>query len=392
MPSTPTRRRYRKPLLAMSSAAVALVLSLTGCSKGPVGSDGGAGSNSSCAKTVDKSKVKLILGVGSLSSAYWQQVIKGAQAVADSVGVPLKTYESAFDGQTMLNTLTSSLAAGGKGTAIVVDPASNAFTKPIVQAAQQSGAHIVTLWNRPTDAHPWDFGGGCWIAHTSFSGADSGQKNSEALFKALGSKGDIVAIQGVPDDPPNKQRLYGLHQALDKNPDVKLLDTQTANWAAPAAQKAVNTLLAKYPSGQLEGIFAANDDMAVGTVEALRAKGLNGKVFVTGSDGSPDMLNLIKSGDALSTMQVDAYGQGAYAAAIAYASEVGDLDASKLTHQQRDFYLNSQLVTKANVDDAIATITNFDKSKYTYDALKRDLWADVYSPIDDSTWIPNIPS
>jgi ribose transport system substrate-binding protein len=151
----------------------------------------------------------------------------------------------------------------------------------------------------------------------------------------------------------------------------------------------VNAWLAKYPD-QVKGIFAANDDMAVGAAEALRSKGLNGKIPVTGSDGSADMLALVESGDALSTMQNDAFGQGAYATAIAYASLVGDIDAESLPHAQRDFFLKTTFVTSANVDQAAAVTANFDPAKYRYDTLKADLWGDVAGPIDDATWIPQI--
>lgn len=366
-----------------------LAMIVSACSR-PTSATGSSGSASpACSSTVPQNKVKLIFGVGSFSSAYWQDVLKGAKAVADSAGVSFTKYQSNFDGQTMLNTLSSALAGGGQNTAIVVDPASIAFTKPIVQAAASSGAHIVTFWNRPTDIHPWDFGNGCWIAHTSFDGVDSGKENSQALFKAIGNTGGIVALQGVPDDPPNKQRIYGLNEALKADTTVKLLDTQTANWAAAAAQTKVNALLAKFPN-QIKGIFSANDDMAVGAVEALRAKGLAGKIPVTGSDGSIDMLNLVKSGDAVSTMKIDAYGQGAYSAAIAIASLTGDIQADKLPHEHRDFYIKQQLVTKSNVAQAIAAENTFDASKYTYAKLKVNLWADNAGPIDDKTWIPNV--
>jgi ribose transport system substrate-binding protein len=177
---------------------------------------------------------------------------------------------------------------------------------------------------------------------------------------------------------------------LGGNPEVKLLDTQSGNWSAANAQKIVNAWLAKYP-GQIDGIFSANDDMAVGAVEALRAKGLAGEIPVTGSDGSADMLNLIKQGDALSTMKIDAYGQGAYAAAIAYASLVGDINATELTKAQRDFYLDARLVTKENVDEAMQVSEDFDPAGYTYDKLNTDLWGRVAAPIDDETWIPTVP-
>jgi ribose transport system substrate-binding protein len=384
-PSSPQRRR----IIALGSAAALIGMSLVACSPGP-GAGGNAAASEACTATVAPEDAKLILGVGDLSSAYWQEVISGAQAVADSVHVELKVYESKFDGQAILNTLTSALAGGGAGTGIIVDPTSNAFTKPIVEAAQQSGARIVTLWNRPTDAHPWDFGGGCWVAHTAFDGVDEGAQGASNLFKAIGGTGAIVALQGVPDAPSNKQRMYGLHQALEDAADIKLLDTQTANWTAANAQNAVNALLSKYPD-KIKGIFAANDDMAVGAVEALRSKGLTGKIQVTGSDGSSDMLGLIKKGDALSTVKTDAYGQGAYGAALAYASIVGDIKPSELSHEQRDFYLKQQVVTKENVDEALAIGTNFDAANYSYTKLKQDLWGSVASPIDDATWIPDVP-
>lgn len=386
-----TRPNYlQRPRGVALIGATLVGVALAACSPGTSADPAASGAPSSaCTTKVDKKDVKLVLGVGSLSSAYWQEVIKGAQAVADSAGVPLQTYESKFDGQTMLNTLSSKLAGGGQGTAIVVDPASNAFTKPIVQVAQQAGAHIVTLWNRPTDAHPWDFGGGCWIAHTAFDGGDSGKENSKALFGAVGGSGGIVALQGVPDDPPNKQRMFGLQQALKQNTSVKLLDLQTANWAAATAQNAVQALLAKYP-GQVKGVFAANDDMAVGTVEALRAKGLAGKVAVTGSDGSTDMLALIASGDATSTMRIDSYAQGAYGAAIAIASEVGDIDPATLSHAQRDFYIKQELVDKTNVQQVAASIKDFKATDYTYDKLKANLWERSAGAIDDTNWIPTV--
>ncbi|VXC43491.1 D-ribose-binding protein [Arthrobacter sp. 9V] len=384
-PSSPQRRR----IFALGSAVALLGMSLVACSPGP-GADGSAAASEACSATVKPEDAKLILGVGDLSSAYWQEVIAGARAVADSVDVELTVYESKFDGQAILNTLTSALAGGGAGTGIIVDPTSNAFTKPIVEAAQQSGARIVTLWNRPTDAHPWDFGGGCWVAHTAFDGVDEGAQGAGNLFNAIGGTGDIVALQGVPDAPSNKQRIYGLHQTLEKNPEVNLLDTQTANWTAANAQSAVNALLSKYP-GKIKGIFSANDDMAVGAVEALRSKGLAGKIFVTGSDGSSDMLGLIKKGDALSTVKTDAFGQGAYGAAIAYASIIGDIKPSELTHEQRDFYLKQQVVTRDNVDAALAIGANFRPADYTYDKLKDDLWGSVASPINDDTWIPDVP-
>lgn len=373
--------------LSLRGLALALVstFAIVAC-----GSGGGSttASGSSCS-TVKPSDVHIYVGVGSLSSEYWQEVIKGAHAVADSLnlGSRFTVYEDNFDGQKLLNTFTATLATGGQNAVIVADPASNAFTRPLVQLAQSSGAHIFTLWNRPTEIHPWDFGGGCWVGHTAFDGVESGTKNAGALFDAIGGKGNITALLGIPDDPSAKQRLYGLQQALKSHPDIKVLDQQVGHWQPTEGQQITQTWLGKY-GGQMNGIWTANDGMLTGAVEALRAGGKAGKVPITGSDGSGDVLQLISKGDALSTMWIDGYIQGVVSVALAYAAAVGDLNVSQLSHAKRDFYLRQTLVTKSNVGSILNS--SFDPSQYTYSKVKQNFWFAVTTPIDDSTWIPQV--
>ncbi|TGT41866.1 substrate-binding domain-containing protein, partial [Mesorhizobium sp. M8A.F.Ca.ET.167.01.1.1] len=130
--------------------------------------------------------------------------------------------------------------------------------------------------------------------------------------------------------------------------------------------------IARY-GDQLKGVFAQNDGMALGTVAALREKGLAGKVPVTGSDGSSDVLKLIKSGEMLSSMRISSQLHGAVAAALAYAVASGDLKMGDLAQAQRDFYLVQTLATKDNVDAMLSAQPN--PADFSYDALKKNFWA-----------------
>lgn len=311
-------------------------------------------------------------GIGSVASEYWADFDQGAGAVARSVGAPVRTFASEFQGQRLLEQFGPIFAQGCSNCAVTLDPASSAFTKALVQRADRAGAFIVTIWNRPENIHPWDTAPDHWVAHTQFDGVDSGYQNAMALCKAIGGQGGIAALEGIPDNPVAKQRLVGLHKALTACPGMTLLSTQSAAWDQTKAQAVVRTWLAQY-GGQIKGIFSSNDAMAIGAVAALKQAGLNGKVFLTGSDGSHDALELIKSGDMLSTMFVDPTYQGAISAALAYAALSGDIDPAKLTHEQRDFYLRQTLVTKTNVDEILTQ--KFDPSVYTYAKLKQNFWA-----------------
>ncbi|URK86281.1 sugar ABC transporter substrate-binding protein (plasmid) [Rhizobium sp. RCAM05350] len=312
------------------------------------------------------------VGVGSASSEYWAAYTNGAKAVAQSFGKDVDVVVSDFDGQKLLEQFGAIFAAGCKGCVVSTDPSSNAFTKAIIERADAAGAKYVNIWNRPDEIHPWDTASDTWVANISFDGVDSGYQNGNALCKALGGKGNIVALNGIPDNPPAKQRIAGLHKALMECPGVKLLDTQVGNWDQTQGQTLTRAWLAKY-GDQLNGVFSANDGMAVGAVAALREKGLAGKVFVTGSDGSSDAIKLIENGEMLSTMYVDGFLQGAYATALAAAAVKGDITPADLKPEQRDFYLAQTLVTKENAKAILEEAK--DPAKFSYDALKANFWA-----------------
>jgi len=315
---------------------------------------------------------EVYVGVGSTSSEYWAAYIAGSKAVTTSLGKDLKVIASDFDGQKLLEQFGAVFAAGCEGCAVSLDPSSNAFTKALVQRASDAGAKYVNLWNRPDGIHPWDTDADAWVANIAFDGVDSGYRNGMALCHALGGHGGIVALEGIPDNPPAKQRLIGLHKALAECPGVKLLDTQVGNWDQTQGQTITRAWLAQF-GDQLTGIFASNDGMALGAVAALREKGVSGKILVTGSDGSSDVMKLIQSGEVLSTMYIDGYVQGATATALAVAAVTGDVDPGKLSHAQRDFYLKQTLVTKANVD-AVMNATK-DPAAFTYQKVKDNFWA-----------------
>ena len=165
-----------------------------------------------------------------------------------------------------------------------------------------------------------------------------------------------------------------------------------ANGRRSSRKKITRTWIARY-GNKLNGIFGSNDIMARGAIAALKERGLNGKIFVTGSDGAANALELIKNGDMLATEWNDPTLQGAVTTAIAYAAAAGDIDPEKLTQAQRDFYLQEEVVNKDNVDKFIA-LKKTDR-KFDYNDMKSDLWkysagqipVGAQVPVDSSKFI-----
>lgn len=323
------------------------------------------------AAAADASAKKLYLGVGSTSSEYWQEVIWGAQQVIGSVGGTVEVFSNDFDGQKSFQNISAILAPGCEGCIFTWFPDSPAFTKVFVERVEQAGGFITTLWNRPEEIHPWDTAAESWVANLSFDGIDAGYQNGMALCAAIGGTGEIVVLKGIPDNAPAKQREMGLAKALEECPGMTILDEQIGNWQQSEGQEITRAWLVRY-GDRIKGVFAQNDGMAMGVVAALREKGLAGQIPVTGTDGSSDVLQLIKTGEILSTMRGSAQDQGAVAAALTYAVRTGDLKLSDLTEARRDFFVKQTLVTKENVDEVLNTKP--DPAGYTYEAIKADYW------------------
>ncbi|WP_345817436.1 sugar ABC transporter substrate-binding protein (plasmid) [Paraburkholderia sp. PREW-6R] len=325
----------------------------------------------------------IYFGIGTESSEYWAATVVGAKAVAASVNARLQVMTSEFQGQKFLQDYGAIFAAGCKDCVAILDPVSSAFTKAIVDRATAADAKVITIWNRPDNIHPYDMDSDNWVAHIAFDGVESGYRNGLALCKAIGGKGGVVAIEGVADNPSTKQRFAGLTKALAECPGMKLLDRQYADWDQTKAQVLTRGWLARY-NGNLKAVFSENDSMAIGAVAALKERGLAGKVAVSGSDGSVAALNLIKSGDMVSTMWIDGVMQGAFATALGYGAASGDIDLHKLSHAQRDVYLKQTLVTKDNVDEILNH--KVDPADYTYEKVKARMWQGVASQIPASAF------
>jgi ribose transport system substrate-binding protein len=353
MMSTPTRRsrlRYRwSRRYRVGLACVGLVgLLATGCSSASQDS-------ASQQRPANPKDLVLVQAIRSLSNPYHAEWAKGGEMFAASVGMPVQTLTDEGDSQRQLTQIKQVLASG-KTVVLNADPNTTSDTQAIVRAVQDAGGFVVTQWNKPDGLTPAQVGNS-WVAHIGFDGNTGGYQTAKALFTAMNNTGGIIALQGILDDVPAKERFAGLQKAIAETPGVQLLDQQTAHWTRNEAFQVTQTLLAKH-AGQVKGVWAANDDMALGAIEALRGVGLAGKVPIVGaSDAVPEALGDIQAGNTgyVATVSTDAYWQGGAGLALAYQAATGKYNVAAASPANRSFYGKEFLVTKQNVADFLKT-------------------------------------
>ena len=207
--------------------------------------------------------------IRSLSNAFHVAWDKGSKAYADTVGAPYAALVTEGNSEKGIADIKAMLAKVGNKLVLGVDPNDVPDARPIVEAVAKAGAHVVTVWNKPDDLHPWDFGDN-YVAHMSFNGVPAGEQTAKALFDSFGGEGGIVALGGIASNAPAIQRKQGLMNAIKANGKVELLDFQDADWDSTKANNVVAAWITRF-GDKIKGIWAANDGMAVGALEALRA-------------------------------------------------------------------------------------------------------------------------
>lgn len=177
----------------------------------------------------------------------------------------------------------------------------------------------------------------------------AGELEMQACIDKIGGKGNIVILEGPIGVSAQTQRHEGNHNILDKNPDVKVLAEKTANWSRTEALALMENWLQTF-QGQINGVVAHNDEMALGAIQALEAKGLKDKIPVTGVDAIKDACVSIKNGVMDMTVFQDAVLEGSLGVQVAAKVARGE-KVDKMMN-----LIEMKVIDKTNVDELLTTI------------------------------------
>jgi ribose transport system substrate-binding protein len=234
---------------------------------------------------------------------------------------------------------------GEKPAAIVVqNPDVQTYAK-LLQRAEAAGIHVIQL-NMRTSYASDAFVGVDWV--------EMGEKLSQAAVNACQGKSNKIAIlQGALSAAASAYTLKGIESVLAKNPLVKVVSNQAADWDASKAKAITQTVVKQNPD--LCAIIGFWDGQDIGTAAALKEAGLTGKVFLVTSGGGEQKgtCDMVKSGayDLHFAYSVPDQGRDV-AAMIKWLVHSGE----KAGTLKGSIYTTLNPITKANADGACWTL------------------------------------
>ncbi|MCW8163399.1 sugar ABC transporter substrate-binding protein [Verminephrobacter aporrectodeae subsp. tuberculatae] len=304
------------------------------------------------------------------SNPYWHAVVSGAESFLEDNGHKKSALLHLLNNgssEKSLADIKALLSKTGGKVALACDANDAPNCRPVVEAVQRAGGHVATVWNKPDDLHPWDFGDN-WVSHMTWSDEGPAEQTARILFQAMGGKGAIVGVGGIAANNPAIERHRGVMRALQDFPGIRLLDYQPADWATQKAHQVMQGFFTRFGS-KITGVFCANDSMAYGVLEALRAEGR--KLPVVAYDGTPEATELVLRGELLATCFTNPHWGGGITAALAYHAAIGSFKPSAEPRAHREFYGPTILVTQRDA-------AGF-KKKYISGTPKYD-WKDFWAP------------
>jgi len=289
----------------------------------------------------------LVNSMRSVANPYHATFAKGGEDFAKWLGADYEVLVTEGNSEKGIADIRALLARTGGKMVLNVDPNDSPDARTIVEDCANAGAYVVTQWNKPDDLHPWDFDPH-YVAHMSFDGVPSAKAVAEELFSRMGGSGGIVAIGSILSNVPAIERKLGLDQAIAENGNVELLDFQAADWNETKAFDITQTWLTRF-GRDIKGVWAANDGMGIGALEALRQEGLAGEVLVTGIDGIDAAIEAIKAGEFAGTVAWDPLWTGGMGLSIGYGAAAGKIDIANEPRSHREFYGTGILLTQDTV-------------------------------------------
>jgi ribose transport system substrate-binding protein len=169
-----------------------------------------------------------------------------------------------------------------------------------------------------------------------------GRISAQYVKEKLGGKGNIVVLRGIPTVIDN-QRVDAFMEEI-KGSDINVLGMQYANWNRDDGFKVMQDFLARFP--EIDAVWAQDDDIALGVMEAVMQAGREDEMFIVGGAGMKDMVKRVMDGDKLIPVDVT-YPPSM----IADAMEITAKHLVEKTPVEKEYIIESVLVTPENAQE-----------------------------------------
>ena len=268
-------------ILTTTAVAIAVTLASAACSSTTPGTGGGG----------EGDPTTIGFSQATVNHPFRVAMVKGNVDAAKSAGYKVVVTDAQDSAAKQIADIQSLMAQNVK--VMLISPDQSAPLNNIVKQAMDSGIKVITL-DRSVDTPVTEHIGGDNLA--------IGKEAADYLAKSLGDKGNVIEIQGTAGASATLDRHKSFSDEMAAaHPAIKVVANQYADYSRQPAQTYMADMLRRFPSGQIQAVYAHNDEMALGAIQALKEAKRLDEVKVISIDGENAGIDAVKDGSLLAT-------------------------------------------------------------------------------------------
>jgi len=226
------------------------------------------------------------LSVSTQNNPFFVTLVEGAEAAAEKLGVSISVADAGDDVTKQVSDIEDLVAKDI--SVLIVNPVDSDAVTGAVEAAMAKGVHVISVDRAVNGVEI-----ACQIASDNILGAELA---TQFIVDSLGEGVKVAELEGIPGASAAIERSEGFHNVADTK--LNVVASQTANFDRTEGMSVMENIL--QANGDVQAVFAANDEMALGAVEAISGAGK--KVMVVGFDATDDALEAIRAGRMAGTV------------------------------------------------------------------------------------------
>lgn len=232
----------------------------------------------------DSADISVGLSVSTLNNPFFVTLVDGAQDKADELGIALTVADAGDDSAKQASDIEDLISAGIQ--VLIVNPVDSDAVAPAVQSAIDAGIQVIAVDRAVNGVDV-----ACSIASDNVLGAELA---ANYLVELAGEGAVCAELQGVLGASATTDRGTGFHNVADGK--LNVVASQTANFNREEGMTVMEDMLQANP--EIACVFAHNDEMALGALEAIGDK----NILVAGFDANDDAIAAVKAGTMAATV------------------------------------------------------------------------------------------
>lgn len=280
----------KKKLSILLLLIAAFVLVVAGCSE-EINKEGDKDKEDN-----EKKKIKIGLSISTLNNPFFVTLKDGADEAAKSAGAQLVVLDANDNISKQISDVEDLIQQ--KVDVIMINPTDSDAIVTAVEAANEANIPVITI-DRSSN-------GGDVTAYIASDNVKGGELAAQYIVDTLGGKGKVVELKGIQGASPTRDRGAGFHSVVDKEDGIEVVASQTADYDRAKGLVTMENILQGHP--EIGAVFAHNDEMALGALEAIEAS--KRSIVLVGFDATDDALQAIKDGRMAGTVAEEADKMG----------------------------------------------------------------------------------